>query len=56
MALGRRHPYDDGPFIQGGRGLWRVNGHEFEAGPATSWSRRFTCRGSRSIRFDGSKI
>ncbi len=27
-----RHPYDEIQFIQEGRGLWNVNGHEFEAG------------------------
>ncbi len=27
-----RHPYDEIQFIQAGRGLWTVNGHEFEAG------------------------
>jgi quercetin dioxygenase-like cupin family protein len=27
-----RHPYDEVQFIQAGRGLWRVNGQEFEAG------------------------
>jgi quercetin dioxygenase-like cupin family protein len=27
-----RHPYDEIQFIQGGRGLWVVNGNEFEAG------------------------
>lgn len=28
-----RHPYDEVQFIQSGRGLWIVDGHEFEAGP-----------------------
>lgn len=27
-----RHPYDEIQFIQEGRGLWTVNGEEFEAG------------------------
>ena len=27
-----RHPYDEIQFIQRGRGLWNVNGEEFEAG------------------------
>jgi quercetin dioxygenase-like cupin family protein len=27
-----RHPYDEVQFIQEGRGLWNVNGQEFEAG------------------------
>jgi quercetin dioxygenase-like cupin family protein len=27
-----RHPYDEIQFIQQGRGLWNVNGEEFEAG------------------------
>ena len=27
-----RHPYDESQFIQSGRGLWNVNGEEFEAG------------------------
>ena len=27
-----RHPYDEIQFIQEGRGRWRVNGEEFEAG------------------------
>ena len=27
-----RHPYDEIQFIQEGRGLWNVNGEEFEAG------------------------
>lgn len=27
-----RHPYDEVQFIQEGRGLWNVNGEEFEAG------------------------
>ena len=27
-----RHPYDEIQFIQSGRGLWVVDGHEFEAG------------------------
>jgi quercetin dioxygenase-like cupin family protein len=27
-----RHPYDEVQFIQSGRGLWTVNGEEFEAG------------------------
>ena len=27
-----RHPYDEIQFIQSGRGLWVVNGQEFEAG------------------------
>ena len=27
-----RHPYDEIQFIQQGRGLWNVNGDEFEAG------------------------
>jgi quercetin dioxygenase-like cupin family protein len=27
-----RHPYDEIQFIQAGRGLWTVNGQEFEAG------------------------
>jgi quercetin dioxygenase-like cupin family protein len=27
-----RHPYDEIQFIQSGRGLWNVNGEEFEAG------------------------
>ena len=27
-----RHPYDEIQFIQQGRGLWTVNGEEFEAG------------------------
>jgi quercetin dioxygenase-like cupin family protein len=27
-----RHPYDEIQFIQQGRGLWNVNGQEFEAG------------------------
>jgi quercetin dioxygenase-like cupin family protein len=26
-----RHPYDEVQFIQQGRGLWNVNGEEFEA-------------------------
>ncbi len=27
-----RHPYDEVQFVQQGRGLWTVNGQEFEAG------------------------
>ena len=27
-----RHPYDEIQFIQSGRGIWNVNGEEFEAG------------------------
>jgi quercetin dioxygenase-like cupin family protein len=27
-----RHPYDEIQFIQQGRGLWTVNGEQFEAG------------------------
>ena len=27
-----RHPYDEVQFVTGGRGLWTVNGEEFEAG------------------------
>jgi quercetin dioxygenase-like cupin family protein len=27
-----RHPYDEVQFIQSGRGLWTVEGQEFEAG------------------------
>jgi quercetin dioxygenase-like cupin family protein len=27
-----RHPYDEVQFIQQGRGIWTVNGEEFEAG------------------------
>jgi quercetin dioxygenase-like cupin family protein len=27
-----RHPYDEVQFIREGRGLWTVNGQEFEAG------------------------
>jgi quercetin dioxygenase-like cupin family protein len=27
-----RHPYDEVQFIREGRGLWNVNGEEFEAG------------------------
>jgi len=27
-----RHPYDEVQFIRSGRGLWTVNGDEFEAG------------------------
>ena len=27
-----RHPYDEIQFIQSGRGLWKVDGAEFEAG------------------------
>jgi quercetin dioxygenase-like cupin family protein len=27
-----RHPYDEVQFIQSGRGIWNVNGEEFEAG------------------------
>ena len=27
-----RHPYDEVQFIQQGRGVWTVNGQEFEAG------------------------
>lgn len=27
-----RHPYDEVQFIQSGRGLWNVEGEEFEAG------------------------
>lgn len=27
-----RHPYDEVQFIQQGRGLWNVDGEEFEAG------------------------
>lgn len=27
-----RHPYDEIQFIQHGRGVWHVNGKEFEAG------------------------
>ena len=27
-----RHPYDEIQFVQGGRGLWTVNGEQFEAG------------------------
>lgn len=27
-----RHPYDEIQFIQSGRGIWNVDGHEFEAG------------------------
>lgn len=27
-----RHPYDEVQFIRQGRGLWNVNGEEFEAG------------------------
>ena len=28
-----RHPYDEVQFVQSGRGRYKVNGHEFEAGP-----------------------
>ena len=28
-----RHPYDEVQFVQSGRGLYKVNGTEFEAGP-----------------------
>ena len=27
-----RHPYDEIQFVQSGRGVWKVNGVEFEAG------------------------
>jgi len=27
-----RHPYDEVQFVREGRGLWTVNGEEFEAG------------------------
>lgn len=27
-----RHPYDEVQFVREGRGLWKVNGEEFEAG------------------------
>jgi len=27
-----RHPYDEIQFVREGRGLWKVNGEEFEAG------------------------
>ncbi len=27
-----RHPYDEVQFVRGGRGLWTVNGEDFEAG------------------------
>ena len=27
-----RHPYDEVQFVRSGRGLWRVEGREFEAG------------------------
>ena len=27
-----RHPYDEIQFVTGGRGLWKVNDEEFEAG------------------------
>ena len=27
-----RHPYDEVQFVREGRGLWVVDGHEFEAG------------------------
>ena len=27
-----RHPYDEVQFVQAGRGLWTVNGEQFEAG------------------------
>jgi mannose-6-phosphate isomerase-like protein (cupin superfamily) len=27
-----RHPYDEVQFVREGRGLWNVNGEEFEAG------------------------
>jgi len=27
-----RHPYDEVQFVQSGRGLWTVNGEQFEAG------------------------
>lgn len=27
-----RHPYDEVQFVRSGRGLWTVNGREFEAG------------------------
>jgi quercetin dioxygenase-like cupin family protein len=27
-----RHPYDEVQFVQEGRGLWTVNGEEFQAG------------------------
>ena len=27
-----RHPYDEVQFVRDGRGLWTVNGEEFEAG------------------------
>lgn len=27
-----RHPYDEIQFVQSGRGLWKVNGVEFEGG------------------------
>ncbi len=27
-----RHPYDEVQFVREGRGLWNVDGHEFEAG------------------------
>ena len=39
-----RHPYDEVQFIQQGRGIWTVNGREFEAGPAT-------CSSSRPARY-----
>lgn len=27
-----RHPYDEVQFVRSGRGIWKVNGEEFEAG------------------------
>ena len=42
-----RHPYDEVQFVRTGRGLWVVEGQEFEAGPATfSSSRRERCTAS----------
>src|SRR3954449_12023190 len=35
-----RHPYDEVQFVREGRGLWTVNGEDFEPAPATSWSSR----------------
>ena len=35
-----RHPYDEVQFIREGRGLYVVEGKEFEARAGTSWSSR----------------
>ncbi len=40
-----RHPYDEVQFVREGRGLWTVNGEEFEAGAGDS----FRCVGDAPL-------